>query len=204
MSNRQKMADIIQDIQSGIPIIVVDDYDRENEGDLVLAASEATRDNLVFMMNHARGLMCCPCAPEILDRLDIPLMVTNSTDPLETPFTVSVDAITTGTGMSVIDRLKTIAVLLSPTSKSSDLKRPGHLFPLRAREALLQERRGHTECSLELMRLAEVPEISVISEIMNDDGTMTSGERLEQFASVHRLKIISVQEVYDAVHNSDL
>ena len=142
---------IIEDIQNGIPIIVVDEYDRENEGDILLAAEKATRDNLVFTLNHAGGLMCLPSNGKLLDYFQVPAMTNKSNDPLETPFTVSVDATTTGTGMSIEDRLKTIAVLLNDNATTNDLQFPGHLFPLRARTDLLKERRGHTEASIELI-----------------------------------------------------
>lgn len=195
---------IIKDIKAGIPLVVVDEYTRENEGDVVIAAEKATRDNLVFTLNHAGGLMCVPCSGKILDRLQVPIMTSNSNDPLETPFTVSVDAITVGTGMPVEDRLKTISTMADENSTVADLRFPGHLFPLRARDGLLKDRRGHTEASIELMRLAGMKDIAVICEIMNNDGTMTRGEQLTNFAKVYRLNIISVEEIYEHVHNESI
>ena len=141
-----KLELILEDIKNGKPIVIVDDTDREDEGDIMLAAAKANIDNLVFCMNHARGLMCIPCCGTILDRLKIPPMVIDSTCKMQTPFTISVDAMEgITTGMSVYDRLKTISVILDKKSVSTDLARPGHLFPLRPRENLLKERRGHTE-----------------------------------------------------------
>lgn len=195
---------IIKDIQAGKPILVVDDYDRENEADLVIAAERARIDNLAFIMLQARGLMCLPCSGDILDRLQVPMMVPESTDKLQTPFTVSIDAVGTSTGMSVTDRLQTIQVLLNPQSKPSDLQRPGHLFPLRARDALLKERRGHTEASIELMRVAGCKPVAIIAEVIDTTGFMMKGEALAQFAAQHQLSIISVQDIYDAIYNQSL
>ena len=195
-----KVYTAIEDVKRGIPIIVVDDHDRENEGDVLVAGEKANEKNLAFCMKHARGLMCLPCNEEILDRLKVPMMVQASTDKLGTPFTVSIDATTTTTGMSVYDRLKTISVLLDNNSTPHHLQMPGHLFPLKAKKNLLKERRGHTESSIELLRLAGLREVGVIAEIINDDGTMAKGEDIKAFAKNHNLKIISVEEIYNAVH----
>ena len=198
MSNFDK---ILSDIKSGKPVLVVDDYDRENEGDIVIAEEKANKDTVAFAMRYARGLMCLPCNGKILDRLKLPPMVKRSTDRNQTPFTVSVDATEgTTTGMSVFDRLKTIGVFLDPKSKPKQLSRPGHLFPLRPRDELLKVRRGHTESSIELVRAAKLKEIAVIVEVINDDGTMAKGRDLEKFCKRHGMNIISVQEIYDAVY----
>jgi len=205
MLKNRKVQNILDDIRSGKPIILVDEYDRENEGDIVIAAEKCDVKNLVFTMNNARGLMCLPCEGKILDRLELPPMVQNSTDPNETPFTVSIDALEgCTTGMSVHDRLKTISVLLNTDSKPEELARPGHLFPLRARDNLLKERRGHTEGSIQLMKLAGMKPISMIVEIMNDDGTMAKGGDLDKFAHTHGLSIISIEEVYEATYNESI
>lgn len=196
---------ILNDIKNGKPIIVVDDYDRENEGDIVLSAEHANVDNLIFCMNNAKGLMCLPSVGSLLDRLEIPMMVTNSTCKLGTPFTVSIDAafgITTG--MSVYDRLKTIGIMLDEKSVPTDLARPGHLFPLRARNNLLLDRRGHTEASIELMKMSKIKPVSVIVEIMNNNGTMTRGQDMIEYAKMHNLNIISVEEIYNAVYNKSI
>lgn len=203
--NNKKFEDILTDIRNGKPVIVVDDYDREFEGDVVISAEKATAENLIFAMKHARGLMCLPVLQHTCDRLHIPMMHSNQNDKYGTPFTVSIDAVEgTTTGMSVSDRLKTISVLLDDTSVPTELAQPGHLFPLRAKPGLLTERRGHTEASIELMLAAGLKPIAVIVEIMNDDGTMTKGEQLSQYAKVYNLNIISVEEIYDAVYKQSV
>jgi len=205
MLNNRKMQNILDDIRAGKPIILVDEYDRENEGDIVIAAEKCNVENLVFTMNNARGLMCLPCDGGILDKMQLPPMVANSTDPNETPFTVSIDALEgCTTGMSVHDRLKTINVLMNPDSKPEELARPGHLFPLRPRNGLLKERRGHTEGSIQLMNLAGMQPVAMIVEIMNTDGTMAKGGDLNKFAVEHGLSIISIEEVYEAAYNESL
>ena len=197
----KKIEQIIEDIKNGKPIIVVDDYDREFEGDIVLSAEKANVENLIFCMKHAKGLMCLPVLQDTCDRLEIPMMHNNKNDKYGTPFTVSIDAIDgTTTGMSVYDRLKTISVLVDDNSKPAELAQPGHLFPLRAKPGLLQERRGHTEASIELMKASNLKPIAVIVEIMNEDGTMTKGEQLEKYARIYNLNIISVEEIYEAIY----
>lgn len=197
------MNKILEDMRAGRPIILVDAHDRENEGDLVVALEKANTENISFTMREARGLMCVPCAGEVLDRLEIPPMVATNTDKNETPFTVSVDARDgTTTGMSVGDRLTTMAVLLNKESQPEDLTRPGHLFPLRARDGLLKERQGHTEGSVELALLAGLQPLTMICEIINADGTMASGEDLKAFAEEHGLNIVSIDEVYEAAYNT--
>ena len=194
-----KFNQILDDVKKGKPVIIVDDSDREDEGDLVLAAEMVDQYNLAFCMKHARGLMCVPCMKDRLDRLEIPMAPTNNLDPLGTPFSVAVDATEgTTTGMSVFDRLKTISVLLDESSKPSELYYPGHLFPLRAREGLLKERRGHTESSVELVKLAGFKPVAVIIEIMNDDGTMAKKEDLIKFAKTYDLKIVTIDEIFEA------
>lgn len=195
----------VEDIRNGKPVIIIDDSDREDEGDLVLAAEMADKYNLAFCMEHGGGLMCLPCTKDRLDRLNIPMMPSNDLDPLQTPFAVSIDAVDgTTTGMSVYDRMKTIAVLLDENSKPQELHYPGHLFPLRARDGLLKERRGHTESSVELVQLAGFKPVSVIIEIMNHDGTMTKGQQLQEFAKTYSLTIVTIEEIYDAVYNKSL
>ena len=203
MSN--KMLNALEDIRNGKPIILVDEYHRENEGDIVIAAEKCDVENLVFTMNNAKGLMCLPCEGRILDNLELPPMVQDNTDPNETPFTVSIDALDgTTTGMSVYDRLKTISVLLDSKSEPKDLARPGHLFPLRARDGLLKERMGHTEGSIQLLKLAGMKPVAMIVEIMNNDGTMAKGGDLDKFAIEHGLTIISIEEVYEATYNESI
>jgi 3,4-dihydroxy-2-butanone 4-phosphate synthase len=202
---QHKIKNILDEIKRGKPVIIVDEYDRENEGDIVIAAEKATPENLAFAARYARGLMCVPTTGEILDRLKIPQMVPVNTDKNGTPFTVSVDALEGATtGMSVYDRIQTLNVLLNDNSKPEELARPGHMFPLRAKSDLLKERRGHTEGSLELLKMAGLKQVSVIVEIMNDDGTMTKGGDLNKFANDHGLSIISIEEIYEAAYNESL
>jgi len=202
---KTKFDQVLEDIRNGKPVVVVDDYDREFEGDLVIAAEKATAENLIFAMRHAKGLMCLPCLQERIDRLDIPMMRTNKQDKFGTPFTVSIDAIEgTTAGMSVYDRLKTIEVFLNEDSKPNQLAQPGHLFPLRALPGLLNDRRGHTEASVELMIASDLKPVAVIIEIMNEDGTMVKGADLERYAKIYNLTMISVEEIYDAVYNKSL
>lgn len=190
----------IEDIYSGFPIIIVDDFDRENEGDLMIVGIRATIKNIAFMCRYGRGIMCLPMSGEILDRLEIPMMipVEESTDPLNTPFTVSVDsrhAITTG--VSAADRVETIRTVCNSLTQPEDLARPGHLFPLRAQDNLLEDRQGHTEASVALTRMLGYVEVAVISEIMNEDGTMSRLPELQVLAAEHRLHIISIEEVIE-------
>lgn len=190
------------DIDRGKPIIIVDDFSRENEGDLMIAGPCATLSNIAYMCRWGRGIMCLPTTKEVLDRLAIPMMVENSTDPLNTPFTVSVDAkYNIATGVSAADRVETIKVMCDPTSKPDHLVRPGHLFPLRARDRLLEARRGHTEASVTLLRMLDMQPVAVISEIMNDDGTMARLPELQVMARHHDLLIISIDDIVSALES---
>ncbi len=183
-------------LRDGQPIIVVDDYDRENEGDLLLAGSKATVESIAFMARHGRGIMCLPTAGSILDRLNIPQMVQNSTDPLDTAFTVSVDARNgISTGVSASDRIKTINVMIDPMSQPEDLTRPGHLFPLRARANLLGERQGHTEAAVSLMLLLSLPPVAVIAEIMEDDGSMSRLPELRKMSEEFDIPILAIEDI---------
>ena len=205
MVEKELVDQIVSDIRRGKPVIVVDDYTRENEADLVISANRANEYNLTFCLRHAGGLMCIPCMQDTLDRLDIPMMNSNSRDPLETPFATSVDAVHgTTTGMSVDDRLKTIQTLVNPGSGPEELTQPGHLFPLRAKNGLLKERRGHTESSIELMKIANEPDVAVIIEIMNENGQMVRGVDLVTFANIYDLNMISVQEIYEARYGNSV
>ncbi len=201
-NNITNINNILNDIKHGKPVIVVDDEDREFEGDLVIAAEKATPYNLIFMQRHGGGLMCIPCFETILQRLDIPLMRTNKLDKYGTPFTVSVDSVYGTTGVSIEDRLKTINAFINDNSTAAELAQPGHMFPLRARNGLLKERRGHTEASLELMLAAKMKPVSIIIEIMNSDGTMTKGEQLIEYSKIYNLNIISINEIYSHSYGS--
>jgi len=188
----------VKDLQRGRFIILIDDENRENEGDLVLAAEKATPSRLNFMLKEARGIMCVPMEGKRLDELEIPLMVKNNTDRFNTPFTVSVDAknnITTG--VSVNDRIATLQVLMEHSSKPSDLVRPGHMFPLRAASNGVLERQGHTEAAVDMMRLAGMNPVAVIAEIMKDNGEMAKLEELMEFAQKHKINIITISDLVE-------
>jgi len=201
---RQNVAQAVEDLRNGKPIVMVDDYDREFEGDIVLAAEKATAENLLFAMRHARGLMCLPCTQEKLDQFGIPMMHTNGCDAFGTPFATSIDAVEGATtGMSVGDRVATISTFVSDTSAPSSLAQPGHLFPLRARPGLLTERRGHTEGCVEILKLAGMKQVGVIIEIMDEYGKMIKGDDLKQFADIYNLTFVSIEELYDEVYNKD-
>jgi len=188
----------IADIREGRMVIVADDEDRENEGDLVMAAAKVTPDHVNFMTKHGRGLICVALTDERADDLDLPLMTQRNTDPQETAFTISVDAhrrFGVTTGISAQDRAKTIEVLTSPTSDPSDLRRPGHIFPLRAKPGGVLRRVGQTEASVDLARMAELPPVGVICEILNEDGTMARRHELKHFAIEHGLRFITVAQM---------
>ena len=181
-------------LKKGEMIILVDDESRENEGDLAIAAEKATAEKLNFMAKEARGLICVPITAEKAAQLDLPRM-TYSRDKYETPFTVSVDAAKTGTGISIRDRLLTVKTILSGSSKPESLHRPGHVFPLVARDGGVLERAGHTEGAIDLLTLAKMNPVAVICEIMNDDGSMARLPELKKFAEKHSLKIVSIKDL---------
>ncbi|BCL37910.1 bifunctional 3,4-dihydroxy-2-butanone-4-phosphate synthase/GTP cyclohydrolase II [Nostoc sp. MS1] len=188
----------LSDLKAGRAIVVVDDENRENEGDLICAAQFATPDMINFMAVEARGLICLAMTGDRLDELDLPLMVTNITDPNQTAFTVSIDAgphLGVSTGISADDRARTIQVTLNPATKPSDLRRPGHIFPLRARAGGVLKRAGHTEAAVDLSRLAGLYPAGVICEIQNPDGSMARLQQLIDYAKHHSLKIISIADL---------
>jgi 3,4-dihydroxy 2-butanone 4-phosphate synthase/GTP cyclohydrolase II len=177
-------------------IIVVDDEDRENEGDLILAADKVSPEAVNFMARHGRGLVCVSLTAERCDELDLPLMVEKNTSSHGTAFTVSVEArVGTTTGISAHDRAATVRVLIDPTAKPGDLRRPGHMFPLRARRGGVLKRAGHTEASVDLARLAGMTPAGVLCEIMDEDGQMARLPRLREFASEHGLGILTVADL---------
>jgi 3,4-dihydroxy 2-butanone 4-phosphate synthase/GTP cyclohydrolase II len=193
-----RIEDAIADIRAGRIVIVADDEDRENEGDLVCAASAVTPEIINFMAKEGRGLICLALTAERADELDLRPMSENNTEALSTAFTVSVDAAArfgVTTGISAWDRAKTIEVCLDPASRPSDLRRPGHVFPLRARTGGVLRRVGQTEASVDLARLAGLPPAGVICEILNDDGTMARRPQLEEFAARHGLKFVTVAQI---------
>ncbi len=187
----------IEELRQGRVIIVVDDEDRENEGDFVTAAANATPDVINFMATHGRGLICAPLTEERCDELKLDLMVSTNTAAYETPFTVSVDLIGHGctTGISAADRSKTILALINPHLKPEELGKPGHIFPLRAKKEGVLRRAGHTEAAVDLSRLAGFDPAGVIVEILNEDGTMARLPELISIKQKFKLKIISIADL---------
>jgi 3,4-dihydroxy 2-butanone 4-phosphate synthase/GTP cyclohydrolase II len=186
----------VSDIATGKAVVVVDDEDRENEGDIVFAASGATAALVAFTIRHTSGVICVPMEGATLDRLGIPLMTAQNRERMRTAYTVSVDA-TDGitTGISAADRARTIQVLVGAASAAADVTQPGHVFPLRYREGGVLVRRGHTEAAVDLARLAGQTPAGVIAEIVNDDGTMKRGSDLREFADEHGLALISIADL---------
>jgi 3,4-dihydroxy 2-butanone 4-phosphate synthase/GTP cyclohydrolase II len=188
----------IGDIAAGRAVVVVDDADRENEGDIIFAASKATPELLAFMIRHSSGVICVPMLGEDLDRLQLPLMTAQNTERMRTAFTVSVDArdgITTG--ISAADRARTIRTLVDSATEPYELTRPGHIFPLRYAEGGVLRRPGHTEAAVDLTRLAGLPPAGVLAEVVNDDGTMARLPALRVFADTHGLTLISIAQLIE-------
>lgn len=187
----------IQDVKDGKMIILVDDEDRENEGDIIIAAEKCSPQIINFMASHAKGLICVPMTGERLDELDIQPMVVENTDNHETAFTVSVDHCSTTTGISAHERAATIQGLISSDSKAADFRKPGHIFPLRYKEGGVLRRTGHTEGSIDLARLAGLYPAAVICEIMSNDGTMARVPELIEFAREHDVKIATIADLIE-------
>lgn len=191
-----KIENAIEAIRRGGMVVVVDDENRENEGDVIIAADAVEAKDIAFMMNNARGLICIAMEGERLDALDIPLMVSRNTESLKTAFTVSVDYIPgTTTGISAGDRAATVRALVRDKSRPEDFARPGHIFPLRAHPEGVRGRPGHTEAAVELARLAGRASAGVICEVANDDGTMARLPQLEVFAEKHGLPLITIEDL---------
>jgi 3,4-dihydroxy 2-butanone 4-phosphate synthase/GTP cyclohydrolase II len=191
-----KIEDVVEDLRQGKIIIIVDDEDRENEGDLTIAAEKVTPEAINFMAKYGRGLVCLALDPEIVERLKLPLMVNDNTSRFNTAFTVSVEArqgVTTG--ISAADRAHTILTAVADDARPDDLVQPGHVFPLRARRGGVLFRTGQTEGSVDLARLARMKPAAVICEVMNDDGSMARLPDLEKFAETHGLKIATVADI---------
>jgi len=188
----------IKDIAAGRPVVVVDDANRENEGDIIAAASLATPELLAFMIRYTSGVICAPLPGPELDRLQLPLMTSQNTERMRTAFTLSVDArdgVTTG--ISAADRATTITRLVDPATTAQDLVRPGHVFPLRYAEGGVLRRPGHTEAAVDLARLAGLPPAGVLAEVVNDDGTMARLPELREFATTHGLALISIEQLIE-------
>ncbi|MEV4100400.1 bifunctional 3,4-dihydroxy-2-butanone-4-phosphate synthase/GTP cyclohydrolase II [Nonomuraea sp. NPDC049649] len=188
----------IDDIRNGRPVVVVDDENRENEGDIIFAAAKATPELLAFTIRYTSGVICVPMEGQDLDRLGLPLMVQDNQERLRTAYTISVDArdgITTG--ISAADRAKTIRALADSATEPDELVRPGHIFPLRYREGGVLVRRGHTEAAVDLARLAGLAPAGVLAEVVNDDGTMARLPELRAFADEHGLALVSIEQLVD-------
>ena len=188
--------DAVAAIARGEIVVVVDDEDRENEGDLIMAAEFATPEKIAFFVKHTSGVICMPLMGERCDHLDLPLMVTHNTESHRTAFTVSVDyRHDTSTGISAADRARTIQALIDPATSPDDLARPGHIFPLRYREGGVLKRAGHTEAAVDLARMAGLYPAGVLCEIVNEDGTMARIPELERFCEDHGLLMISIADL---------
>ena len=186
----------IKAFRNGEFVVVTDDESRENEGDLILAAQMVTPDKIAFMVRYTSGLICLPTTAQRLEELDIPMMVMDNTDAFQTAFTISVDyAQGTTTGISAADRARTIASFVDPATKPSDLRRPGHIFPLKYHDGGVLVRPGHTEAAVDMARLAGCYPAGVLCEIVNDDGTMMRGDDLDRFAETHDLVQISIADL---------
>jgi 3,4-dihydroxy 2-butanone 4-phosphate synthase/GTP cyclohydrolase II len=188
----------VADIAAGRPVVVVDDADRENEGDIIFAASKATPELLAFTIRHTSGVICVPMPGEMLDRLQLPLMTSQNAERMRTAYTISVDArdgVTTG--ISAADRARTIRTLADSATEAYEIVRPGHVFPLRYTDGGVLRRRGHTEAAVDLARLAGLTPAGVLAEIVNDDGTMARLPRLREFADEYGLALISIQQLVD-------
>ncbi len=194
--SKEKVEAALAAIARGDFVLVVDDEDRENEGDLIIAAEKATPQKIAFMVRHTSGLICAPIEGSRLDELALPLMVLENTDTHKTAFTVSVDYVPgTSTGISAADRAMTLRALADPATRPSDLARPGHIFPLRYREGGVLVRPGHTEAAVDLARMAGLQPAGALCEIVNDDGTMMRGEALGHFAREHGIVVLTIEEL---------
>ena len=185
----------IEAIRAGKCILVTDDADRENEGDLICAAEFATTENVNLMASEAKGLICMPMSRQICERLNLPQMCANNSDNHLTAFTVSIDHISTTTGISAVERGITARATVAPDAKPGDFRRPGHMFPLQARDGGVLVRSGHTEATVDLCRLAGLQECGLCCEIMREDGTMMRSEELQQFAKKHQLVMININDL---------
>ncbi|MGF7058546.1 bifunctional 3,4-dihydroxy-2-butanone-4-phosphate synthase/GTP cyclohydrolase II [Brassicibacter mesophilus] len=195
MINFNTIEEALEDIKAGKIIVVVDDENRENEGDLLMVAEKTTAQSINFMAKYGRGLICTPMTRERLNELDIYPMVSKNTDPKETAFTVSVDSVNSTTGISSAERAETILKLINPNALPTDFSRPGHIFPLAAKSGGVLERAGHTEAAVDLARIAGLYPAGVICEIMNEDGTMARVPELMEYVKIHGLKIITIADL---------
>ncbi len=195
MSQLNTIQEALEELKNGKLILVVDDEDRENEGDFICAAEFATTQNINFMATHGKGLICMPMSRKYVEKLQIPQMVSNNTDNHETAFTVSIDHVDTTTGISAAERSITAMKCVDDNAKAEDFRRPGHMFPLLAKKNGVLERNGHTEATVDLMRLAGLKEVGLCCEIMQDDGTMMRLPALMELADKWKIKIISIKDL---------
>jgi 3,4-dihydroxy 2-butanone 4-phosphate synthase len=198
----QRLQRAIADLRRGHPVLLVDDFDRENEADLILAAEKITPANMAVLIRECSGIVCLCLPGAVLDRLQLPLMVTNNESRYRTAFTVSIEAregVTTG--VSAADRVTTILTAIAENAQPEDLVSPGHVFPLRAAAGGLLERRGHTEGSVEMARLAGLQPAAVLCELTNPDGTMTKGNEITNFAARNKMVILSIAELTDYIQS---
>ena len=195
MSDFGTVEQALEDLKNGKMIVVTDDPDRENEGDLICAAKFATQENVNFMASYAKGLICMPMTKELCERLELNQMVEKNTDNHETAFTVSIDHVDTTTGISAYERSVTAMKVEDPDAKPEDFRRPGHMFPLQAREGGVLKRTGHTEATVDLVKLAGLGECGLCCEIMREDGTMMRTTELKQFSKEHGLTMITIEDL---------
>src|SRR3984893_11366877 len=196
--------EVLESLRQGHPIIVTDDANRENEGDLILAAEKTTAETLSFMIRYTSGVICVPMEGSDLDRLELPLMTLRNNEAMRTAYTISVDAKSgVTTGISAADRTRTIRLLSDPATRADDLVRPGHVFPLRYREGGVLRRPGHTEAAVDLARLAGLDPAGVLAEVVNDDGSMARLPQLRAFADEHGLRLISIAQLIEYRRHSE-
>ena len=187
----------LEDLRRGKIILVTDDEDRENEGDFICAAQFATTENINFMATHGKGLICMPMSEEYVEKLKLPEMVENNKDNHETACIVSIDHLTTTTGISAVERSITALACVKKDAKPEDFRRPGHMFPLKAKKNGVLERNGHTEATVDLCRLAGLKECGLCCEIMREDGTMMRTEELSKLAQQYQMKFITIKDLQD-------
>lgn len=197
---RIRFEDALRQISAGGMVIVTDDVGREDEGDLIAAASLITEQSVAFMVRHTTGILCVAITGEDADRLRLPPMIASNEDPNGTSYTVSCDARAAGTGVSASDRLMTFRLLADPESSADDLRRPGHVFPLRAHPEGLLGRRGHTEAAVDLVSRAGLLQAGVLGELVNDDGSMMRGDALMRFGADHGIPVVSIENLVACLH----
>ncbi|MBR2778734.1 MAG: 3,4-dihydroxy-2-butanone-4-phosphate synthase, partial [Firmicutes bacterium] len=193
MFNFSTIEEAVEELKNGRMIICTDDPDRENEGDLICAAEFATTANINFMATFAKGLICMPMSKAYCEKLDLPQMVENNTDNHATAFTVTIDHVDTTTGISAVERSYTAMKCVEDDVKPEDFRRPGHMFPLEAKEGGVFERGGHTEGTVDLLRIAGLKEVGLCCEIMKENGEMMRTSDLKEFAQLHNLKLITIK-----------